>query len=91
MTQVEAVSFYANDEEGNLQEVYRLDAPEGGWQGTDELLDAYDQAVEDGTFEGTADEDGALELMAALSLPPDEEIIMPEDEEPENSFEMAIF
>lgn len=91
VTELEGVGFYANDAEGNLQEVYRLDAPEGGWQSTDELLDSYDQAVEGGAFEGAADEDGALDLMAALSLPPDDEIIMPEDEEPTDTLEMDVF
>lgn len=91
VAKLEGVSFYANDDEGNLQEVYRIEAPEGGWQSADELLDAYDQAVESDAFEGLADEDGSMDLMAALSLPSDDETDLPDDDAPEPAFELDLF
>lgn len=81
VTALEGVSFYSNDDEGNLEEVYRIEAPEEGFESQDDLLEIFDQAVEDGAFEGVAEEDGALELMAALSLPSDNESTMPEDDQ----------
>jgi hypothetical protein len=91
VSDLEAVSFYANDEDGNLKEVYRLAAPEDGWQSPDELLDAYDQAVEDQVFDAAVEEDGTMDLMAALSLPPDDEATMPDDDEHAASLEMELF
>ncbi|MEY8841300.1 hypothetical protein AB9K41_19915, partial [Cribrihabitans sp. XS_ASV171] len=83
VTGLEGVVFYNNDEEGALQEVYRLDPPEGGFETADQLLSLYDQAVENGAFDSAVGEDGSLDLMAALSMgeeiaydvPPEEEVI----------------
>lgn len=58
--------FYETDEEGNPQEVFRIEAPEGGFESSEELLDAYDAALEEmeepQAFEGA-------DLIGALSLP----------------------
>ncbi len=81
VTGLEGVVFYNNDEEGTLQEVYRLDPPEGGFESADQLLSLYAQAVEDGAFDSAVGEDGSLELMAALSLGEDSGYDVPEEED----------
>jgi len=81
VTALEGVSFYTNDDDGNPQEIYRIKAPEDGFGSTDELLDTFDQAVEDGAFDAAAEDDGTLDLMVALSVPDDIESSMPEEEE----------
>lgn len=90
VTQIESVVFYEFDEEGNPQEIFRIDAPEDGFTDSEEIQDAYDQAVEDGEFEGVDSEgDEALALMAALSLDETDEDTasdLPEDEEDELEF-----
>lgn len=70
VSEVETVIFYSNDDQGDLQEDFRIDAPDGGFQSTDEMLEAYDAAIED---QGGAEESGseALDLMAAISLSPE--------------------
>lgn len=62
---LEAVVFYGSDPDGNPQELFRIDAPEGGFEDADDVLAAYDEALmdmEDMSGEG---------LMAALSLEDD--------------------
>ena len=66
VTQVQSVVFYDTDDEGNLMELFRLDAPEGGFTDTDDLLMAYDDLLD----AEPAASDPALDLMAALSLAP---------------------
>jgi len=61
---LESVVFYDNDENGDLQELFRLDAPDGGFQDSDALLAAYDDAIDGGVLEDSS----GLDLMAALSL-----------------------
>lgn len=91
ITEVEAVLFFdvVTDENGNdiPEEIFRIDAPEGGFQSTDELLAAYDEQIANGALDGIAPENGdPLELVAALSLgnaddaPVIETVEMPEDE-----------
>lgn len=43
---VKSVAFYETDENGNQQETFRIDAPEGGFESFDALIDAYDAAIE---------------------------------------------
>jgi hypothetical protein len=51
------------------RELFRIDAPESGFQSPEELIAAYDEAIANGALDGVAsEEDGSLELMAALSL-----------------------
>ena len=89
LSEVETVVFYelvpGTDENGDPieipQELFRIDAPEGGFASADELLAAYDDAIESGALEGaTPDEDGGLELMAALSLGEDFGAEAPEED-----------
>jgi len=95
ITQVESVIFYdLTIDENGLEiptELFRIDAPEGGFADADALLAAYDNAVADGALDGaTTDEDGAMQLMAALSLeeePSDPSAV--EDPEEEDLFEFA--
>lgn len=50
------------------QELFRIDAPEGGFADADTLISAYDEAIANGALEGLQSPDGS-ELIAALSLP----------------------
>lgn len=59
---VASVAFYETDAEGNPQETFRIDAPEGGFEDGDALIDAYDAAIE-----AMAGQDDGQDLMAALS------------------------
>ncbi|KIC30948.1 hypothetical protein [Leisingera sp. ANG-M6] len=59
---VQSVVFYGTGEDGAQEELFRIDAPEGGFQSADDLLAAYDDALE-----ATGDLAGQ-DLMAALSL-----------------------
>jgi len=65
---LQSIVFYEPDENGDLQETFRLDAPEGGFEDTEQVLLAYDDAI-DGAEE-ELEGDPALELMAAISLDP---------------------
>lgn len=62
---IESVIFYETNEDGYPEEIFRIDAPEGGFEDTDDILAAYDEAIEDGALDEV---DDALSLMAALSL-----------------------
>ncbi|MCA0871999.1 hypothetical protein LCL97_14260 [Seohaeicola saemankumensis] len=70
VTSLESVVFYDNDENGDLQELFRLDAPDGGFQSSDDLLAAYDDAIDSGVLDATS----GMDLMAALSLGSDFEL-----------------
>lgn len=76
VTQVQSVVFYAVDDEGLAQELFSIDAPEGGFADSDALLAAYDEAI-DGL-------DAGLELMAALTIESDQdnEFFLEDDDEP---------
>lgn len=80
VTAVQGVVFYSADEEGNLEEVLRLDPPEGGFESTGQLLDIYDEAIEGGALDGETGGDGSLNLMAALNLGEDLPIETVEDD-----------
>lgn len=83
VTKVESLVFYQNDEEGALQETFRIDAPEDGFGDADEMLTAYDDAIDAMDREDIE----AQELMLAVSFTPnpeDEMLLEDEtDEEPE--------
>lgn len=64
---LETVVFYSFHEDGYPVELFRLDAPEDGFEDADDVLAAYDEALESGVLEAAGHEPGA-ELMAALSL-----------------------
>lgn len=74
---LEGVAFYEIDDEGNPQELFRIEAPEGGFENSDELLDAYDAALEE--MEGAEAFEGA-DLIAALSLPDESDDDAPADQ-----------
>jgi len=64
VTTVEAVVFFNNNADGNPEELFRIEAPEGGFSDTDALLLAYDDVIDaQGDLSG-------MDLMAALSLDP---------------------
>ncbi|MVO16253.1 hypothetical protein [Parasedimentitalea huanghaiensis] len=64
-----SVVFYETDDDGDLSEVFRLDAPDGGFQDVDELLTAYDEATDGSslTDESSESSDGQ-DLLAALTV-----------------------
>ncbi|MGI3184152.1 hypothetical protein [Nioella aestuarii] len=75
ITQLESVIFLelvpGTDDNGNPidipQELFRIDAPEDGWNSADDLLASYEEAVANGALDGVSADEG-VELIAALSL-----------------------
>lgn len=61
---LESIVFYTFHDEGYPVELFRIEAPEEGFENSDEVLAAYDTAIEAGVLDGYDGE----ELMAALSL-----------------------
>lgn len=59
---VKSVVFYETDRDGNPQETFRIDAPDGGFASGDALIDAYNAAIE-----AMAAPDAGEDLMASLS------------------------
>ncbi len=98
ITQVESVVFYElveeTDADGNPieipQELFRIDAPDGGFTDADALLAAYDAAIADGALDdASTGADGGPDLMAALALDSGFEAeTPPEDVETEEEFEL---
>ncbi len=74
ITSVKGVVFYETDDNGALHETFRFDAPEGGFQSADDLLNAYHDALDAMAPEADPAADPGEELMASLAL----------DEEPED-------
>ncbi|WP_379862641.1 hypothetical protein [Mameliella alba] len=86
ITDIVDIRFYTLHEEGYPVELFRIEAPEGGFADADEVLEAYDAAIEAGAL----DLESGEELMAALSLPEDfEEAPLEEDPDVEDDLEMA--
>ncbi|WP_435259550.1 hypothetical protein ACSBLW_07230 [Thioclava sp. FR2] len=80
---IESIVFYERDGDGNLQESFEIVAPDGGFQSSDEILDAYDAAMESMSAAGG---DPGSALMASLStglLSEDEPYIDEDEDEPE--------
>jgi len=73
--ETQSVVFYDIDERGDPQELFRIDAPEGGFADSDALLAAYDDAIE-----GMEAED----LMVVLTLDSDQQD-EPVEDEPEEA------
>lgn len=91
VTKLQGVTFYDIEEDGTLNELFRIDAPEDGFADADALLDAYDDAIEGGVLDGAgASSDGGLDLMAALNLGGDagEELIIGEEMSVEDDLEL---
>lgn len=59
---VQSVAFYKTDPEGNPQETFRIEAPEGGFASGDALLEAYNAAIA-----AMNDSDPGADLMDSLS------------------------
>ena len=71
---LDAVIFYNQDEDGNLDEIFRL---EGTFADGDELLAAYEDAVEAGAFadlEAMPEGESGADLIAALAIAPETEL-----------------
>ncbi|WP_050929621.1 hypothetical protein [Aestuariivita boseongensis] len=68
ITNVQSVIFYETNADGNPEELFRLDAPEGGFADADALLMTYDDYLD-----AQGDALSGADLMAALSLGPIED------------------
>ncbi|WP_420002651.1 hypothetical protein [Arenibacterium sp. LLYu02] len=66
---LQGVVFYEHDENGALQELFRFEAPEDGFQSKEEVMDAYHDALD--AYEAEQETAGT-DLLAALSLDLDE-------------------
>jgi hypothetical protein len=66
LSTVESVVFYGTDDDGNPEEQFRLDAPEGGFESADALLMAYDDLL----FPPEDDSVSGEDLLSALTLDP---------------------
>lgn len=86
VTQTESVIFYNEDADGVAQEVFSIEAPEGGFADSGELLEAYDAAIAEMETEGAPEEVSGEDLIALLSLEPlgDEDATSPEAETSED-------
>ena len=102
LSEVQSVIFYELSPVDCPIELFRIDAPEdviaddgtvvieGGFQSADDLLDAYDAAIEGGALDAASGGDEGLELMAALSLDEVWDETMPSGMEmDEEDFELA--
>ena len=102
LSEVQSVIFYELSPVDGPIELFRIDAPEdviaddgtvvreGGFQSADDLLDAYDAAIEGGALDAASGGDEGLELMAALSLDEVWDETMPSGVEmDEEDFELA--
>ena len=72
---LEAVAFFEFHEDGYPVELFRIEAPEDGFADSDEIIGAYDEAVENGAFGDAEADDDPLALLATL----DPEELEPED------------
>lgn len=69
LSTVEALVFYGTDDEGVSGELFRLEAPDGGFQDADELLTAYYDLIDgDSADDATSTSSTGDDLIAALSL-----------------------
>lgn len=86
VTSIEAITFYENDENGVAQEVFRIEAPDGGFPDSDAVLAAYDDALDGMEEMSSGAED--MDLMAALGLAENMDSgSIDEDEETEEEIE----
>ncbi|MBN9886488.1 hypothetical protein [Salipiger abyssi] len=87
---LDSIVFYSFHEDGYPVEQFRIDAPEGGFQSADEVLEAYDAAIEAGALD--PEEVGSGDLIAALSLGEEDdtpEDAIEDDGEAEDDLEMV--
>jgi len=47
VTQLESITFFETDDEGDVTELFTIDAPEGGFEDADAVLQAYDDALDE--------------------------------------------
>lgn len=66
---LEAIVFYEVDENNDPKETLRIQAPEGGFEDTEQVLQAYDDTI--GGSEDLPEGFGGLDLIAAISLDED--------------------
>ena len=90
VTTLKGVVFYETDEDGKLNEMFRFDAPEEGFQDSEQVLDAYYDAL-DAYEEEQESGDAGADLMAALTLDVvDEDAVVEEDDEEEEEKEKEL-
>ncbi len=72
ITNVQSVIFYEENDTGALEESFRIDAPDGGFENRNELLDAYDAKIDE--------MEEAEDLMSMLAHDSDDEDDQLEDD-----------
>ena len=69
VTDLTAIVFYDPSSDGTLEELFRIEAPEGGFTDAEELLAAYDEVILAGGLDLDPTSDGSeLDLIAALTI-----------------------
>ena len=91
LAEIESVVFYGTNDQGDPEELFRLDAPEGGFESADALLAAYDDAIGEGEEILPAPDaaDGGEDLMAALALDEDSTEDAPEQVEEDTELDLV--
>lgn len=88
LSTIESVVFFENDPDGNPQELFRLDAPDGGFASADDLIAAHDEFIGLSSDDGTSGAD----LIAAISLDPaafEDPALVNDATEPEDDVELV--
>ncbi|WP_204113107.1 hypothetical protein [Shimia biformata] len=65
IAELETVVFYEFGPQGYPIELFRIDAPEGGFENAEDVLAAYDEAIENGVLDAAEDPSA---LIASLAL-----------------------
>ncbi len=91
LAEIESVVFYGTNDQSDPEELFRLDAPEGGFESADALLAAYDDAIGEGEEILPAPDaaDGGEDLMAALALDEDSTEDAPEQVEEDTELDLV--
>lgn len=85
---LDGVAFYDVDDAGTITELFRFDAPEGGFQSEEEVLEAYEDALE--IYEAESGADTGEDLLSALALDVEpEELETDDDTSEEDEYDYA--
>ncbi|MBN7784509.1 hypothetical protein JYP51_06220 [Ponticoccus gilvus] len=80
---IQQIDFFTVNESGWFESVGSLAAPEGGFASGDDMIAAYEEALENGTLDFSGLEDGA-ELIASLGIDlPEDDMSVEDDMDPE--------
>lgn len=87
---IQTITFYeTSPTDGYPVEVFSIEAPEGGFADSEEVLDAYDAAIDSGALEPAS---SSSELIAAISLleTDEEEPDEPAETEPDDAEDLSM-